>query len=152
MPYARIVHWQNRGAAFGLFQDGNLVFTILAIIVSLAIIYYFPRVSPQDWLLRLALGLQFSGAVGNLIDRLHQGYVTDFVSLWTFPVFNVADASISGGVVVLLISAWLHERSESRRAAADTVEPDAEPADVTTAAAAADAAPSDPAAPPPTED
>ncbi len=112
-PYARIVHWRNTGAAFGLFQNGALVFTILAILVAGLILYYFPRTSPSDWTLRLAMGLQLGGALGNLIDRLRLGgQVTDFISIGTFPVFNVADASITIGVCVLLLGAWLKERKE----------------------------------------
>jgi len=69
MPYARIRHWYNSGAAFGIFQNGNLVFTILAIIVILLILYYFPRTERNDWWLRVAMAMQFAGAAGNLIDR-----------------------------------------------------------------------------------
>jgi signal peptidase II len=46
-PYARIVHWYNRGAAFGMFQEGNMVFTVLAFVVIAAIIYYYPQISGQ---------------------------------------------------------------------------------------------------------
>lgn len=111
-PYARIVHWQNTGAAFGMFQNMNPVFMVLAVLVSLAIFYYFPRVPRSEWYLRLALCLQLAGAVGNLIDRIYQGYVTDFISVGTFAVFNVADASISTGVAVMLLGLWLKERQE----------------------------------------
>lgn len=111
-PYARIVHWKNTGAAFGMFQDFGGVFTVLSIIVSIAILYYFPQVPRQDWALRLAMVLQLGGAVGNLIDRLTQGWVTDFVSVGNFAVFNVADASISTGVVVLIVGMWFKERQE----------------------------------------
>ncbi len=111
-PYARIVHWYNSGAAFGMFQNGNLVFTILAFIVIGAIIYYFPHVESQDWTLKIAMGLQLAGASGNLIDRLMRGKVTDFISIGTFPVFNIADASISIGVAVLLLGVWLKERQD----------------------------------------
>lgn len=113
-PYARIVYWNNSGAAFGSFQSGNSVFTILAIIVIAAIIYYFPRVEAQDWTLRLAMGLQLGGAAGNLIDRLMMRKVTDFISIGSFPVFNVANSSISIGVVVLLLGVWLKERSDRK--------------------------------------
>lgn len=116
-PYARIVHWYNKGAAFGMFQNGNIVFTILAFIVIGAIIYYYPRVEAGDWTLRLAMGLQLGGAAGNLIDRLRVGQVTDFISVGTFPVFNIADASISVGVAVLLLGVWLNERKEKLNAA-----------------------------------
>jgi signal peptidase II len=109
-PYARIVHWNNTGAAFGLFRSGGLIFTVVAVIVSLAILYYYPRVPASQIPLRLALALQLGGAVGNLLDRLVQGTVTDFISLGTFPVFNVADASISMGVAVLVAAMWIEER------------------------------------------
>lgn len=113
-PYARIVHWYNSGAAFGMFQNGNLVFTILAFIVIGAIIFYYPRVEAGDWSLRLAMGLQLAGAGGNLVDRLVRGKVLDFISVGTFPVFNVADASITVGVGVLLLGVWLKERDAKR--------------------------------------
>jgi signal peptidase II len=114
LPYARIVHWHNTGAAFGMLPGFGDVFTVLAFFVSLAILYYFPKVPRQDYVLRLAMGLQLSGAVGNLIDRLTIGHVTDFISLGTFPVFNIADASISTGVVVLIFGVWFRERQQAR--------------------------------------
>jgi signal peptidase II len=118
MPYARIRFWYNSGAAFGIFANGNLVFMVLAIIVAGAILYYFPRVARKDWWLRLALILQFSGAVGNLTDRIQFGHVTDFISVGNFAIFNIADASISVGVVVLILGVWITDMSDKRRAAA----------------------------------
>jgi signal peptidase II len=115
-PYARIVHWYNSGAAFGMFQNGNLVFTILAFIVIAAIIYYYPQVEAEDWTLKLAMGLQLAGAAGNLIDRLMVGKVTDFISIGVFPVFNIADSSITVGVIVLLLGVWFKERQEKKKA------------------------------------
>ncbi len=102
-PYARIVHWQNTGAAFGMFQSGGGVFAVLAILVAGMIVYYFPRLEPGDWAVRLAMSLQLGGALGNLIDRLQHGHVTDFVSIGSFPVWNIADASITCGVAVLVL-------------------------------------------------
>jgi signal peptidase II len=116
-PYARIVHWKNTGAAFGMLQNYGDIFSILAILVALAILYYFPQVPRQDWVLRLAMGLQLGGAVGNLVDRIIQGYVTDFISLGSFPVFNVADASISIGVAILILGMWFKDWKEKRTAA-----------------------------------
>ena len=116
-PYARFVNWHNSGAAFGMFQNGNMVFTVLAFIVIAAIIYYYPRVEMEDWSLKLAMGLQLGGAAGNLIDRLRVGRVTDFISVGTFPVFNVADSAISIGVVVLLLGVWIKERNDKKKAA-----------------------------------
>lgn len=109
-PYVRLVHWSNTGAAFGMFQNMSMVFTILAIIVSIVILFYYPQIAKEDWPMRVALSMQLGGAIGNLIDRITIGSVTDFISIGNFPVFNVADASISTGVVVLLIGMWIKEK------------------------------------------
>jgi signal peptidase II len=120
LPYARIVHWNNTGAAFGMLPAFKDVFMILAVIVAIAILYYYPQVPAEDWPLKLAMGMQCGGAIGNLIDRLmHDGHVTDFISVGTFAVFNVADASISMGVVVLIVWMWYKERQQKRLAAAN---------------------------------
>lgn len=114
-PYARIVHWHNTGAAFGMFPSGSLIFTIIAILVSVAILYYFPRVPSQQIALRSALILQMGGALGNLVSRMVHGTVTDFISVGSFAVFNVADSSVSIGVAVLIAGMWLEERRASRQ-------------------------------------
>jgi signal peptidase II len=111
-PYARIVNWKNTGAAFGMLPSLGDFITILAIVVAIAIVYYFPQVPREDWTMRLAMGLEFGGAVGNLFDRLTIGWVTDFISIWRFPVFNVADLSITLGVIVLLLGVWSQERQK----------------------------------------
>jgi signal peptidase II len=128
-PYARVIHWNNTGAAFGLFPSASLVFTVVALLVSVAILIYFPRVPASQWPLRSALVLQFAGALGNLIDRVVLGTVTDFISVGTFPVFNLADASISVGVAVLVAGMWLEDRRRPRDAgspgeAGETPRPD----------------------------
>jgi signal peptidase II len=87
--------------------------------VILAIIYYYPQVEAEDWTLKLAMGLQLAGAGGNLVDRLLMGKVTDFISVGSFPVFNIADASISVGVVVLLLGVWFKEQQEKKKKAAE---------------------------------
>lgn len=113
MPYARIVHWHNTGAAFGMFQEGAPIFTVLAFVVIGAILYYYPQIESEGWMFQLALSLQMSGALGNLIDRLTQdGRVTDFISVGKFPVFNVADSSITIGTAILILGVWLNERAE----------------------------------------
>ncbi len=111
-PYARIVHWKNTGVAFGMFQGMGTVFAVLAAIVSLVIIYYYPRVAGDSRVLKIAMSLQLAGALGNFIDRVTIGHVTDFLSIGDFPVFNVADACISVGVVILLIYVWVQEKKE----------------------------------------
>ena len=111
-PYLRIVNWKNTGAAFGILPSLGYFIAILAVVVAIAIVYYFPRVPREDWTLRLAMGLTFGGALGNLIDRLTIGWVTDYLSIWRFPVFNVADLCITLGVIVLLLGVWSQERSK----------------------------------------
>jgi signal peptidase II len=119
MNFARIVHWRNSGAAFGILDNFGGIFGVLAVVVGVAIFYYYPQLEAEDWLLRLALGLQLGGAFGNLIDRIFQGgYVTDFVSIGNFAVFNVADASISSGVVLLIVGMYLKERQAAAQTAA----------------------------------
>lgn len=110
--FIRIVHWENHGAAFGMFQGGGLIFGVLAAIVSLIIIVYFPRIPENYVIMRIALAMQMGGALGNLIDRLRFGPVTDFIAVGRFPVFNIADASITVGVAILLVFIWLEERKE----------------------------------------
>jgi signal peptidase II len=119
-PYARIVHWKNTGAAFGMLQGFGDVFTVLAILVSIAILFYFPQVPARERTLRLAMGLQLGGAVGNLIDRVTIGWVTDFISVAFLPVFNIADFSITTGVVVLILGVWIKERQKEKEAGSTT--------------------------------
>lgn len=102
-PFARVVNWKNTGAAFGIFQNGGLIFTMLGIVVGLGILNYYPIIPRSDKYLRIALALQLAGALGNLTDRLTIGHVVDFVSILRLPVFNVADLSITMGLLFLLI-------------------------------------------------
>lgn len=128
-PYLKFVYIHNTGAAFGLFQNGGLVFGIMAVLVSAFIVYYFPQIPQDETLMRVALAMQMSGALGNLIDRIRFGQVTDFVSVGNYPVFNVADSCITIGVGLLILAMWLSERKEKRQqaeseAAGIGVEPD----------------------------
>ena len=109
-PYVRVVNWHNTGAAFGIFQGMNGIFMGLAFLIIIMILFYFPQIPTSDIYFRLALSLQMAGAMGNLIDRLYRGFVTDFISIGKFPVFNVADSCITMGVVVLLLGMWVEER------------------------------------------
>jgi signal peptidase II len=129
LPYVRLVNWQNTGMAFGMFQSGGTILAILAVLVSIGILYYFPKVPRSERLIRFALALQLGGAVGNLIDRFRQGYVTDFASLGNFAVFNVADACISIGVALLILAVWwkdMQQKKQTEQAAAEgqAVEPE----------------------------
>jgi signal peptidase II len=111
-PYARIIHITNTGVAFGMFKGMGWVFAILAVIVAGVIVYYYPKVEKKEWLLRVALALQFSGAVGNLIDRILYGKVIDFISVGNFAIWNVADASITVGVALMVLSILIQEFRE----------------------------------------
>ena len=93
----------NTGAAFGLFQNANLIFIVIAIVVTIVVLYYYWRLPGGEWLLRLALGLQLGGALGNLIDRLRVGNVIDFIHVRYWFVFNVADASLVVGVALMAL-------------------------------------------------
>ncbi len=109
-PYARIIHWTNTGVAFGLFQGMGWIFSIFAIAVSAAVVYYYPHVERQDWAVRVALVLEMAGALGNMIDRLRlNGAVLDFISVGNFPVFNIADSSIVVGVGFLALGILIQE-------------------------------------------
>ncbi len=99
----RITHTGNTGAVFGLFQGSGMYFAALAVVVAGAIIYFNLTLPGGQWLLRLALGLQLGGALGNMIDRLRQGHVTDFIDMGPFYIFNVADMAIVGGVILFAI-------------------------------------------------
>ncbi len=117
-PYLNWTRTQNFGAAFSLFQNGGLFFIIVAVIVTGVILYYAPRLPAGDWLSRVAMGLQLGGAMGNLIDRLRQGYVTDFIHLripqigFDWPVSNFADIFIVSGVILLIISSFINDEKK----------------------------------------
>lgn len=114
-PYLNWTRTQNLGAAFSLFQNGGLFFVIVALIVTGVILYYAPRLPASDKLSRVAMGLQLGGAMGNLIDRLRQGYVTDFIHFripqigFDWPVSNFADIFIVSGVIVLIIASFMND-------------------------------------------
>ena len=108
--YARLVHVHNSGAVFGLFPNLSSLFSILPLVIGAVIILAVPRVPRQDWMILLAMGLYLGGAIGNLIDRWTIGTVTDFISIGKFAVFNIADASLSLGLVFLITGVLLQEK------------------------------------------
>ena len=120
--FFRFTHTHNTGSAFGIFQDQNLPLIFVSLVgIAVLLGIYFSQPRPGN-LLRFSLGLMMGGAVGNLVDRLHQGWVTDFIDIGPWPVFNLADASIVSGLVVL---GWIFlrplpkESPESKAAPAD---------------------------------
>jgi signal peptidase II len=114
----RFTYVENRGAAFGLLQDQTAFFVLVGLVVIGVIAASYRHLPQSGFIVHLALGLQLGGAVGNLIDRIRQGYVVDFVdfgyrSNW-WPVFNVADSAIVVGVALLALT--LLKPSESEKA------------------------------------
>lgn len=114
----RITHTANTGAVFGLFQGTGMFFAGLAVVVAGAIIYFNLTLPGRQWLLRLALGLQLGGALGNLVDRLRIGHVTDFIDVGPWYIFNVADMAIVSGVILFAFVLLREAREESAQAKA----------------------------------
>lgn len=103
----RLDYTRNTGAAFGIFPSGGALFAGIAIIVGATILAYAWKFSDASPLVGVALGLVLGGAVGNLVDRVHLGYVVDFIDLRWWPVFNLADSAIVLGVGLLMLRATL---------------------------------------------
>jgi signal peptidase II len=98
----RIIRVTNTGAAFGILQGQGAFLIITTLLGLAAIILYYLYPPMEHGLLRLALGLQLGGAVGNLTDRVRQGGVTDFIDFRYWPAFNVADSAIVVGVATIV--------------------------------------------------
>ncbi len=107
-------HTQNSGAAFGIFQNSGNIFMVIAILVGAAIVYYVANSPHMPWLMRISLGLQLGGAMGNMWDRVRHGAVTDFVDIGFWAIFNVADASIVIGVLLLAYWLWQEDMKEQQ--------------------------------------
>lgn len=119
-PYIQIVNTQNTGAAFSLGRGLGPVFGVLACVAVVALIYFYGRLFQSGLLLRIALALLLGGISGNLIDRLTQGTVTDFIAIRFFAIINVADISITIGTAMLILSFWLEERRLKKQGASST--------------------------------
>lgn len=121
-----IVHVVNSGAAFGILQ-GQTPFLIVTSLLGLGAILLYYIYPPMDHgIIRLALGMQLGGAIGNLVDRVRMGEVTDFIHVGRWPTFNVADASITISIVVVLIFFAMQETDAGKKsAAAPRLPPDA---------------------------
>lgn len=118
----KVTYIFNSGAAFGLFQNSSNIFIVIAFLVAIGIVVYYgvgifvyhSFLVPGFWIIRLSLGLQLGGALGNMIDRLRfQEGVVDFVDIGFWPIFNVADVSIVAGVVLLAYTLWTEEPEDA---------------------------------------
>ncbi|MCL5256829.1 MAG: signal peptidase II [Chloroflexi bacterium] len=111
----------NSGIAFSMLPGGNMIFTIVALVVALFLIVYIRVAAPSSGLLRLALGLQLGAAAGNLVDRLRYGYVVDWIDFRVWPIFNIADAAIVAGVCFLVLYILVSSPSSSQAAKTDVL-------------------------------
>ena len=103
----QIVHVKNRGVAFGLLSGKPLVMVIvLAALCGLLVWFFLHSTRRHVW---IPTGLLLGGAIGNIIDRLASGEVTDWIKIPLWPAFNIADVAITAGVIALL---WVLERSD----------------------------------------
>ena len=96
-------HVSNEGAAFGLFSGANELLAVSAVVAIVVLALYYVAPAGDHWLPRLGLALILGGAIGNLLDRLYQGRVTDFIDFSHFPAFNAADTGINLGVAAILL-------------------------------------------------
>lgn len=101
LPAINLVHVRNTGVAFGIFSGGGAAVLIFTLAALGLLIFYFAR-RPDRPLLWLPTGLLVGGALGNLIDRVGSGAVTDFIKLPLWPAFNLADMAITFGILALL--------------------------------------------------
>ena len=113
LPAVTLVHVRNTGVAFGAFSGGGLVVVALVAGALAALLFYFVT-HVERRLVWLPTGLLLGGSLGNIIDRVRDGAVTDFIKLPHWPAFNVADVAITLGVLTLL---WVIEQGgdEDRR-------------------------------------
>ncbi|HZS07869.1 MAG TPA: signal peptidase II [Blastocatellia bacterium] len=123
----RLSYARNRGVAFSLFADSQFevkwVFSAISALAALAVFGYLVRTAAVSVRLNLALALLLAGITGNLIDRVRLGEVVDFLDFhwferFTWPTFNVADAAICVGAVLLALEMMKEERAASHQAQA----------------------------------
>ncbi len=120
-PFFQITRSENRGAAFGFLPAAGDFFLILAVIIVIGLIWFYPRLPARARLSQIAFGLVTGGALGNAADRLTYGAVVDFIH-YTIPgvisnVSNIADHAIVLGVILLLIESWRGDRPRVSKAA-----------------------------------
>jgi signal peptidase II len=115
LPAVTLVHVRNSGVAFGAFAGGGVIVIVLVAAALSALLFYFVTHLDKR-LIWLPTGMLLGGSIGNIIDRVRDGAVTDFVKLPAWPAFNVADIAITLGVLVLL---WVIEQQEGDPDAAD---------------------------------
>lgn len=117
-----LTYVENRGAAFGLFQNSQIVFIIVAVIASIVGIYFLRSKKYESKALKISIILIISGAIGNLIDRVTLGYVVDyfdFIFIWNY-VFNLADCFIVVGTFILCTILIMSEQKDTKQVKNDS--------------------------------
>ena len=120
-PTFALLSHRNRGAAWGMLEGQMWLFTIVTIVVVIGILYYFHKEAKGKPIFQAGLMMLLGGAIGNFIDRLWRGEVVDFVDVlipiinYDFPIFNVADAALTIGVVIIIIFVFKEERAEKKK-------------------------------------
>lgn len=119
--WAQLSHVRNTGAAFGLLPERTSLLSVLSVLAVALILYYYRGLAAHSAPVAATLGMQLGGAGGNLVDRIGQGYVVDFVDVgipggWRFWAFNVADSSIVVGIGLVTLLLFLEERRQARAA------------------------------------
>lgn len=113
LPFLSIGHVHNDGVAFGFLGGGGTLLLVIVLVAVTALVVFFSRNAGRP-LMWIPTGLLLGGAFGNLLDRLRQGYVTDFIQFPHFPSFNVADIAVTFGVIALVIVLELNAREDAR--------------------------------------
>jgi signal peptidase II len=109
----KLVNTRNTGVAFGQLQDGGIIVSLVIALALGALLVYFAR-NAQRPLIWLPTGMLLGGALGNIVDRVREGAVIDYLKLPHWPAFNVADSAITVGVVILLVVVERGERAKDR--------------------------------------
>jgi len=121
--FFRFVHWENTGAAWSMFTGRNYVLAIIGVIALLVLFRSRHHFDAHTVIGQVALGLIFGGIIGNLIDRVFVGHVTDFIYFYVqrrgdreigFPAFNIADSAICIGVGLIFILSWKNDKAAAQ--------------------------------------
>jgi len=110
----RLTHAQNTGTAFSLFQNQTDILTIVSFVAIVLIIFIYISLEKTSKYIYFSYGLLFGGAVGNLIDRVRLGYVTDFLDVGFWPIFNIADSSITIGIILMLFNYFFKNKNNEK--------------------------------------
>lgn len=110
-----LTYIENRGAAFGIMAGGRVLFIALTFLLLAFLLWYRHQNKHPSLLLEMSTGLIIAGALGNLIDRIVKGSVTDFIDFHFFPIFNVADIAVTCGVFLMAVFIFKDENKSTNK-------------------------------------